>query len=378
MEMPSFLLPANGQVSPESLARRRRMAEGMLQSGIDTSPIASPWQGAARIANALVGGLSMHNADKSEQEGRKGYQDRFAAMLAGGKTPTDAQFGEMLGDPWGGEGQQAMVADMYKTAHAAPESKVLNEGDVWMGADGNVIGKGNPKTFAPKDIDPGEFGKFAEYYNGYQKQHGMPELTVDELIPRFVQIKRSGASQVNVNTSPAAAAAAEQGKKDAAEIVVQDVGRARQIIAEHPTLTTGLLGSWMKDIGGTDAANLSGLLDTVKAHAGFDELTRMRLASPTGAALGNVTVEEIRMLQATIGSLMQSQSSEQLGDNLIRVQNQYLDLIHGKGKGPPREKMGAKMEPKRDPSKSQSVAPQGVEPELWDSMTPEEQSLWQN
>ncbi len=65
----------------------------------------------------------------------------------------------------------------------------------------------------------------------------------------------------------------------------------------------------------------------------------MRSASPTGAALGSVTERELALLQSTIGNLEQSQDDVQLKDNLRRVKNTYLDIIHGEGKGPEREKL---------------------------------------
>jgi hypothetical protein len=65
----------------------------------------------------------------------------------------------------------------------------------------------------------------------------------------------------------------------------------------------------------------------------------MRAASPTGGALGAVTVEELKMLQAAGGSVEQSQSATQLKDNLRRYKNTWLDIVHGEGKGPKREEL---------------------------------------
>ena len=53
----------------------------------------------------------------------------------------------------------------------------------------------------------------------------------------------------------------------------------------------------------------------------------MRQESPTGGALGQVAVKELDFLQATLGSLSQSQSSEQLIANLERLSDQYKSLI---------------------------------------------------
>jgi hypothetical protein len=124
-----------------------------------------------------------------------------------------------------------------------------------------------------------------------------------------------------------------------ADIVTQDIDRAINTIDTSTLPTTGASGSGLSYFGGTAAHDLSKLLDTVKSNAGFQELSKMRQASPTGAALGSVTERELALLQATIGNLEQSQSADQLKDNLRRVKNAYADIIHGEGKGPPREKL---------------------------------------
>jgi hypothetical protein len=69
----------------------------------------------------------------------------------------------------------------------------------------------------------------------------------------------------------------------------------------------------------------------VKANAGFDRLQEMRNNSPTGGALGQVSEREIAFLQSTIGNLEQSQSADQLRQNLNRVWNAYQEVINGPG-----------------------------------------------
>jgi hypothetical protein len=124
-----------------------------------------------------------------------------------------------------------------------------------------------------------------------------------------------------------------------ANVVVQDIDRALTGIAANPALTTGVGAQLTSGLGGSPAKNVAELIGTVKANAGFAELQAMREASPTGGALGNVTEREIAYLQSTIGSLEQSQEPVQLADNLKRVKNAYLDIIHGVGKGPARERL---------------------------------------
>ncbi|WP_245293815.1 hypothetical protein [Rhizobium bangladeshense] len=50
-----------GQTQADVTDARKRLAAVMLQQGTDTSPIQSPWEGAARMAQALMGGLAVRN-----------------------------------------------------------------------------------------------------------------------------------------------------------------------------------------------------------------------------------------------------------------------------------------------------------------------------
>lgn len=61
---------------------RRKYGYGMIQSGMDTSPIQSPWQGAARLAQALVGGWAINQADESEKTADKKRSDALAQAMA--------------------------------------------------------------------------------------------------------------------------------------------------------------------------------------------------------------------------------------------------------------------------------------------------------
>lgn len=86
---------------------------------------------------------------------------------------------------------------------------------------------------------------------------------------------------------------------------------------------TGFFGDRLKNIGGTAAANLKNSIDTIKASIGFDKLQDMRDKSPTGGALGQVSERELAQLNASLGSLEQSQDAEQFRRNLMRVKDHY-------------------------------------------------------
>lgn len=89
----------------------------------------------------------------------------------------------------------------------------------------------------------------------------------------------------------------------------------------------GLFATTASEIGGTDSANLRQAIATIESSIGFDRLQKMRDDSPTGGALGQVSERELSLLNASLGSLSQMQSEEQLRTNLERVRTHYDNFI---------------------------------------------------
>lgn len=114
-----------------------------------------------------------------------------------------------------------------------------------------------------------------------------------------------------------------------ATIVTQDIGRARDLVKNAALPTTGLVGNFLKDVGGTEANDVRALVQTIRANVGFDKLQNMRANSPTGGALGPVSDAENALLQATLGNLEQSQTKEQFIQNLDRLEEIYDRVING-------------------------------------------------
>lgn len=156
-------------------------------------------------------------------------------------------------------------------------------------------------------------------------------------------------------------------EQETANLMTQDIARAKTLVQESPYLTAGFFGNLMKDWAGTPAADLKALSETIGANIGFDYLNQMRQSSPTGGALGNVTERELALLKATAGNIEQSQSPAQLLQNLNRLENQFNEVVHGKNKSASTNNLGSKN----------NQSPQGVDPQVWQFMTPEERALFQ-
>lgn len=117
--------------------------------------------------------------------------------------------------------------------------------------------------------------------------------------------------------------------------VIDDVTAAKSLVSGT---TTGLVGAGSSFVPGTDAYNLKQRLLTIKANLGFDRLQQMRDASPTGGALGQVAVQELQALQATVGSLELGQTRQELQQNLDKIElhyNNWLNTVGGTPTKPP-------------------------------------------
>lgn len=71
-----------GQLTPEEIAARRKVAAAMMQEAGDYSPIRSAWQGAARAAKGLVAGLENRQTNQAEAANAAAQPKMIADMLA--------------------------------------------------------------------------------------------------------------------------------------------------------------------------------------------------------------------------------------------------------------------------------------------------------
>tara|TARA_R110002153_G_scaffold87801_4_gene216756 strand:+ start:152 stop:1411 length:1260 start_codon:yes stop_codon:yes gene_type:complete len=86
---------------------------------------------------------------------------------------------------------------------------------------------------------------------------------------------------------------------------------------------TAGMGSVLAVIPGSEAVKLRAAIDQIVANIGFDRLQKMRDESPTGGALGQVAVLELKMLQSTLGSLDTAQKPDALKAQLFKILETY-------------------------------------------------------
>lgn len=124
----------SGSYSPESLKLRRRLAETMMQQGMNTGPISSPWQGIARMVQAMMGGYQLGELERKEREG----QDASTKALVG-----------LLGPVGPSGGETAMPAMAVPAPAQAPRS--VQNAD---GTTSTFIGEVGPSVGPSADIAP--------------------------------------------------------------------------------------------------------------------------------------------------------------------------------------------------------------------------------
>lgn len=296
--------------------------------------------------------------------------ERLGATVLGGQSgPTQEQLMSVISDPWVSDERkkiaQTLLGQEISRGNARYEQELKQQDPAYrLGLEKSQLeidrmrNPQTPDSVQALDLRAQRAGlqPGTKEYNDFMLTGGSKGITVDARqmgnIPPGYQVQYDAegrpASMTPIPGSPAALemeAANRQkdmrtdNKATSGNVVVQDIDRAFNTMEGATLPTTGMAGELLSNIPGTAARDVRGLMDTIKANATFDKLQQMREASPTGGALGAVSDTENRLLAAAIGNLEQSQSEGQFKDNLGRVQNIYLDIIHGKGNGPERRKL---------------------------------------
>lgn len=141
-----------------------------------------------------------------------------------------------------------------------------------------------------------------------------------------------------------------------AENMSIDLNNAINQAVERVNIKTAGPGAGLQLLPGSEARNLASDLDQIKAIIGFDQLAKMRAASPTGGALGQVAVRELDFLQSVRGKLDQYKDPQELRRTLLRVQESMNRLNMAiQGRNPDEQKKGAGEAPAAAAPKTMQV-----------------------
>lgn len=203
---------------------------------------------------------------------------------------------------------------------------------------GRPVGEGLPGYIAPQGVNQGNQYTFVKPVAGTSLPMGMSPAEQQAnargwagigLQREGLQLQREKLMQESASDRRAAEKAekeAEAAAKRQANALTQAntvLSAVDEALKKTNILTTGPGGAVLGMVPGTTARDYKGLIDTVKANIGFQELQAMREASPTGGALGQIAVRELEFLQAALASLDIWQSPSQVEKNLKKVQTHY-------------------------------------------------------
>jgi hypothetical protein len=142
-------------------------------------------------------------------------------------------------------------------------------------------------------------------------------------------------------------AAAAESAVTASTIILDDVKKLRNDIKKQKIVDpiTGTAGAVVGEQGGVLAAgsarrSAEGLVRTIQANIGFDRLNQMRMESPTGGALGNITEQELKFLQSVLGSIDLNQKDADIIRNLDRLEKIYTGIMKKAAAYPNASKFG--------------------------------------
>jgi len=366
MALPSFLLPANGAQTPESIARRRAMAQAMMGMGMDASPISSPWQGAARMAQALVGGLQMRRADQQEAEGRKAASEALIRALSGG----DANMVEALNNPFmSGPGQQ-LISDAYQRAH--PDQTQMADAGLnlvyWTDANGRQHAGQPLKSGGVREVPLPEGSNWA------------PGVGYLDTGTGFVPYNRRTGVAPDAQAIPKDLAGAEQakelgqqqGRQQAAapgDIAAADM--ALSLIADIENDPNKGIGTGFTSFGnairGTPGFDFQNKVDQATSGAFLTAIQQMRGLGSLSNAEGTAATQAV--------TRMNTATSEEAFNAALADYRRIVTL--GKQRAQARlGQTGAQSTAPAADKPSAAGVPDGVDPSLWQMMTPEEKQLW--
>lgn len=168
---------------------------------------------------------------------------------------------------------------------------------------------------------PGFIPKTGELSKDHAPQFGPGGMTA-------APIQGTPAAQ-KVREDQLTAVARDEQAVESGRSVKQFITDARKLAQNAPwwNPAVGMGTGVTENVRGSNASNMIQITETIRGNIGFDRLQRMRDESPTGGALGQVAVQELQALQATLGSLANSQGKAQFLTNLKRVEDQYDRII---------------------------------------------------
>ena len=288
------------------------------------------------VLGQLVSGKIGRGADLEDYEAKKQIDQQYAAPPAPPEPPTtDMQnFQYMQGLPEEQQGQfsqgagfddpgTAFVQNSKAFADASPEERTgmidYLQASRSKGTTVNV-GRGQNLPKPPTD------------HSYMLNEDGTPILD-ENGVPQVAPIKGGPADPaIKAQSDAKYDKVARQNADRTRKAMMTQIGvvdgllekEGKGVLSVSPTTSvSGASGALYSKIPGTPAYDFASSLDTIKANIGFDRLQRMREASKTGAAVGQLSNRELGLLTETLAPTRQGMSPGRLREALSVIKKIY-------------------------------------------------------
>jgi hypothetical protein len=275
-----------------------------------------------------VGGASLSEFLSGRAMPEQGFTQEESPLGGRGVTLTQDQMNQLSAERESRIGADQAISDRDRRAA---------RGDGISMADQVDMAKANARGATPREVARGNQVANAL---GLDLKTGQPlqatgGLTFDQQLAQnkfefdvnkfnFEQAKEaSDEATANAQSATAAKFAVRDQLRQGANVM----DKAQRAGKNIGFFTTGATGALFGLVAGTRAYDQKATVETLEADAAFSALQRMRDASKTGGALGNVSERELDLLKATAGSLRVGQSEEQFRENLAQYVERYNEAM---------------------------------------------------
>jgi hypothetical protein len=326
-KMPTGLLKGNlaALFNPTSM-RNQQIKQGLLNAGIammNPDPHAPPAGIGGVLGRAAAGGFQGAQQAKNDfyNDGMLNMQLMDMQRQEDERAKREAGLAELL---------PMLPPDIQAFAKYYPD-KVM---DAYIGA---KMGGGNP-TDDMREYDQAlKDPRFRQYLID-MKQAGASRTNIDTgTVPQGYQAVRDEQGRL-VRYDPVPGGPADNTASDATRAENQQTstdvitGAAANIrkLTQEP-FTTGLIGAGASINPASNAAEVYRQVEVLKSNAKAENLQAMRMASPTGGALGNVSNTDIALLATKSGAL--DPRSPYFPQQLDDYERTLLRIVHGQKGG---------------------------------------------
>jgi hypothetical protein len=278
--MAAFVWGAGGsQMTPEEIAAQRKVAQAMMAQGTDASPVQSWSQGAARVAQAIFGGMQAHDANEAAKANAASEAALIGSLVGGTPAPVVPAAAPAPAAPAAPGNAASAIASIESGGKYDLLGPVTKTGDRAYGKY-QVMGANVPvwtKAYAGREMTPqeflasreaqdavfkGQFGQYAQKYGpegaakawfagekGMNNPNARDQLgtTVQSYADRFSKAYGGAPYQV---AGPAVAAPAAPAPTEAAAVAppaVQPAAAAPAASGVNPRVLSALASPYVSD-----------------------------------------------------------------------------------------------------------------------------------